>query len=113
MSISSAGKLAAIALILFGASCASMALESQTMQQGMAACDAWCNANRKGIQLIMCHDNCNIYWSCNGSDSTPETCQQAKSITQNAAPTPVNPAAPSVPVKSVAPTAVPVVPMAK
>jgi len=105
-SIGSAGKLAAIALILFGISFALLAKESLTTQQGLDQCVDWCKQNRTGNQLTQCKYNCEVYWMCNGSDSTKETCALAQGSIVDAP-------APVVPVKPVVPPVAPVVKPAK
>jgi len=72
------GMQATIALIFFGASYASSALENITYAEGYARCAAWCKANRTGNEQIKCLDQCEVYWACNGSDTNPLVCQDAK-----------------------------------
>jgi len=93
-SISSAGKLAAIALIFFGASFAAMALENETIASGLAKCNAWCNGNRTGNELQKCKDNCSAYWNCEGSDSTNKTCGAALGLITQGLPPPPPPKKP-------------------
>lgn len=55
-----------------------IAKERQTVQQGMGACKKWCDNNRKGNEHTKCYQNCEIYWACNGSDSTALQCSNIK-----------------------------------
>jgi len=72
---------ATIALIFLGASYASSALENISIAQGLSACYAWCDAhNTTSNSITKCHDACFLYWECNGSDATPQSCQNAKNL---------------------------------
>jgi len=76
------GMQAMIALIFFGASYASSALENISVQEGLAACNAWCNAhNTTSNSRQQCYDACYVYWECNGSNATFYSCQAAKEVT--------------------------------
>jgi hypothetical protein len=82
-------------LILAGASSASLAKEALSIAAGKSACDSWCEANNpEGNGRNKCFQQCDIYWECNGSNSTAHSCQfikQAYGVKIQAAPT-TNPA---------------------
>jgi hypothetical protein len=64
-------------LVLTGANHEALALEKQTIAQGLSACLNWCSNHRAGVEQTKCKANCEIYWNCQGSDSTKKTCQDA------------------------------------
>ena len=76
------GVRATIALIFFGASYASSALENITFEDGVTACYNWCDAhNQTSSSRLKCKDACLVYWACNASNSTPQMCDDAKYVT--------------------------------
>lgn len=80
------GAFAVGALILAGTIGPSLALEKQTVANGLAACDKWCDANNPGpVNNLKCKQNCLKYWCCNGSDARTETnracCKNAGGVT--------------------------------
>jgi len=76
------GMRAMIALIFFGASFTSSALENLTFLEGVTACYNWCDAhNQTSSSRLKCKDACLVYWACNASNSTPQMCDDAKYVT--------------------------------
>ena len=61
-------------LIVTGTGSAALALEKQTIANGLAQCNAWCDGHRSGSEKNKCKDQCARYWNCEGSDSTNKTC---------------------------------------
>jgi hypothetical protein len=73
--------LAIVAGLLFAASDAP-AKEKKTMKDGVSACKSWCVKNNKTVtSQSRCYRNCELYWACNGSDSTETTCSGVKNAT--------------------------------
>jgi hypothetical protein len=64
-------------LMLTGLSTEGLALERQTIAQGLSACYNWCDTHRSGGELTKCKANCDVYWNCQGSDSSNKTCSDA------------------------------------
>ena len=55
-----------------------LAKENKTVNDGWNACVSWCDAhNKTQNSRDICYKNCEKYWKCNGSDSTPELCSSA------------------------------------
>lgn len=78
------GSLVLALIMLSGAPFVALAKEAQTSAAGKKACDEWCAKNNKtDASRSKCYVQCDIYWSCNGSDSTAHTCQFVKSAYAN------------------------------
>lgn len=57
----------------------SLAKEKKSIIEGQKACRAWCDAHNKTENSQgKCYLKCDVYWACNGSDSTEETCRDTK-----------------------------------
>lgn len=79
----------AIAVLVTGiAASESTAKESKTMYEGVTACRKWCKEHNKTVaSQSQCGDNCEKYWACNGSDSTPQICKDIRDGGKAQAPT--------------------------
>ena len=57
------------------------AKEPKTILEGVTACKKWCDEhNRTEKSRQECKDNCERYWACNGSDSTPKICKAVLTV---------------------------------
>jgi hypothetical protein len=64
--------------VVIGVSTSTLAKERQTVNDGWNACVKWCDDhNKTDNSRSTCYKNCEKYWKCNGSDSTPELCRSA------------------------------------
>jgi len=78
------GSLVLALIMLSGAPFVALAKESLSMVAGKQACDRWCEQNNKtDASKSKCYVQCDIYWSCNGSDSTAHSCQFIKDAYRN------------------------------
>ena len=76
-----------------------LAKEKQSIREGNSACVKWCwEHNKTETSRSKCYVACDIYWNCNGSDSTAYTCQFIKDAYKNLLQaTPKNPTTPVPP----------------
>ncbi len=57
------------------------AKENKPISQGVAECKQWCDTHNKTVAgQHACYVNCEKYWGCNGSDSTAQTCADARNL---------------------------------
>jgi hypothetical protein len=74
---------------------AAVAKERKTMFQGVMECKSWCDQNNSTLaSQAECRRKCEVYWMCNGSDSTATTCADAPRSAALPSPTP-NPPPPT------------------